>query len=136
MNLCADCQRPIGTCSWEKNFTPVPGWTATESKVLCFSPGGSNKYTHAKTYNITACPLFVPPPGYKPPKKPVIYKPGHSKPKRVVAVSIATGEETEYPSVRQASIQGGFIDSMIRGVLAGQYYSHYGYTFRYKEDDT
>lgn len=129
MNICADCRNPVNTCSWEKSFIPVPGWTATETKILVYSPGGLNKRTYTQSFDVTACPLFVPPPGYKPSKV------RNSKPRRIIATNVATGEEVIYPSVRQAVTKGGFVDRSVHKVLSGQMFSHYGYKFRYTEED-
>lgn len=68
-NICFDCQRACGGCSWSQDFTPVPGWTAKPVK-LKQSPGEP-----IDTYHITGCPLFLP----HPPKEEVRIE---RKPKR------------------------------------------------------
>lgn len=63
-NICFDCQRAYGGCSWsardletgELLFMPVPGWTA-EPSLLYKSRNYHKKETW--TYRITACPLFL-----------------------------------------------------------------------------
>lgn len=128
MNICADCRNPIGTCSWEKSFIPVPGWTAVKTKVLIASPSLRKNREYVESYDVKSCPLFTPPPGWKSQKS-------RTKPKRIIATNIVTGEEVTYPSIRQAVIKGGFIDISVRRVLAGQAFSHYGYKFRYTKED-
>ena len=53
-NICWDCQRACGGCSWSEDFIPVPGWTA-EPSIIKQSPG-----VDIHSYHIAACPLFVP----------------------------------------------------------------------------
>lgn len=89
MNICADCRNPINTCSWEREFKPVPGWVAQATIVMV-------QGSQTTSYNVIECPLFTPPPGYK--KKQV----GIAKP--VIARDIRTGEETIYPSTKKASV--------------------------------
>lgn len=63
-NICFDCQRACGGCSWsawdpvteKPMFRPVPGWTATPSKV---DNAKGRKAKPVWTYHVTACPLFV-----------------------------------------------------------------------------
>ena len=65
-NICFDCQRACGGCSWSEldpetdkpRFEPVPGWTAEKTKLNRGEPNGSRPFM--ETYHITACPLFVP----------------------------------------------------------------------------
>lgn len=57
--LCWRCKRPgTGSCSWDKNLTPVPGWDAVAVRWRD-TPG---KYQ--MTWHINACPLFDPEPDY------------------------------------------------------------------------
>ena len=58
-NLCFDCERACGGCSWSRSFTPVPGWTA--KKTVRSSTHGTDR-VFLESYDITACPLFVPTP--------------------------------------------------------------------------
>ncbi len=58
-SLCWKCTRPgTGTCSWDKNLTPVPGWDATAVRWR-HKPG---EYGH--TWHVNACPLFKLVPDY------------------------------------------------------------------------
>lgn len=110
MNICVDCQRPIGFCSWEKNFTPVPGWTATETVILVSSPSLWEEARFTKSYDVKDCPLFVPPPGYTGPKA--------SRAKSVIARNIATGDETIFPSIKKASVALGVSDRTVTKYIA------------------
>ena len=55
-NICWDCQKAAGACSWSKNLTPVEGWEAEEVPYMMYHGSG---YTVASTYHITKCPEFV-----------------------------------------------------------------------------
>ena len=64
-NICFDCQRACGGCSWSAigdygrpRFEPVPGWTAEPTS---FNIEGRV----VNTYHITACPQFKPDPPRK-----------------------------------------------------------------------
>lgn len=50
--LCWNCAKCTGSCSWSKDFRPIEGWTATS---VYRRDGGRNVHT----YNIIACPEFV-----------------------------------------------------------------------------
>ena len=50
--LCWDCKKATGGCSWSKNFTPVPGWTAEKICSVAYND------VVRETYSITACPEF------------------------------------------------------------------------------
>ena len=52
-NICFDCENACGGCSWSRNFTPVPGWTATHVYREAAHDG------YRETYKITACPQFI-----------------------------------------------------------------------------
>lgn len=60
-NICFQCQKACGGCSWsginpetgKPRFEPVPGWTATPVVLRV-----SDRFE--ETYQITACPEFVP----------------------------------------------------------------------------
>lgn len=127
MNICVDCQRPIGACSWEKNFTPVPGWTATKTKILVASPVLWEQGKYTDSYDVKDCPLFVPPPGYK--------KQVAKRSMRIIATNIVTGEETCFSSIREAGRKGDFLEPAIYAILRGDQYTHYGHTFRYAEEN-
>lgn len=122
MNICADCQNPIGSCSWEKSFIPVPGWTAVKTKVLVASPAFRKNGTYTESYDVRSCPLFLPPPGY--PRKQV----GIAKP--VIAKNIVTGEETIYPSIKKASVALGATGNTVTKCI-GHGGILYGHTLRY-----
>lgn len=47
----------------------------------------------------------------------------------VVAISLATGERTEYPTIRRCADEGGFEYSSVRNVLHGRQKSHSGFKF-------
>ena len=49
-NICFDCAKAIGRCSWAKSFQPVEGWTAEESIV-------PSNYT-GSGYHVKACPEY------------------------------------------------------------------------------
>ena len=51
--LCWQCKKATdaSACPWVYDFTPVPGWTATETNTKFKTIGNGS-------YNITACPLF------------------------------------------------------------------------------
>ena len=67
-NICIDCQNACGGCSWSEwdsdngrpRFEPVPGWTA--KRVLLNLGYADGKPRLVDTYEITACPQFVPDP--------------------------------------------------------------------------
>lgn len=64
-NICFDCQRACGDCSWSEidqktrkpRFEPVPGWTAEVVHYPAWMNGNKAKYE--ETYHITACPLYI-----------------------------------------------------------------------------
>lgn len=56
-NICFDCQKACGDCSWSEKFEPVPGWTA--KKVMQKTHERKGKIRWTPTYHITACPEFV-----------------------------------------------------------------------------
>lgn len=55
-NICFLCRRACGDCSWSRDFTPVPGWTA---KKVMHKINRGRVRTWEPTYKITACPQFV-----------------------------------------------------------------------------
>ena len=57
-NICFDCARACGGCSWSARFEPVPGWTAEPVKTKYYADHSGPQFTD--TYSITACPLFTP----------------------------------------------------------------------------
>lgn len=58
-NICFDCAKACGRCSWSARFEPVPGWTAKPTAIKYFDDkkGG---VVFTQTYSITACPEFTP----------------------------------------------------------------------------
>lgn len=53
---CWTCRRPgTGSCSWDLNFTPVEGWTATPTMVAVWAKGAQTE-----SYIVHACPKYVP----------------------------------------------------------------------------
>ena len=52
---CWGCKRACGGCSWSQDFTPIPGWVATETLV-----GSSKCGREYKSYQIEKCPEFEP----------------------------------------------------------------------------
>lgn len=126
MSICGECQQKIGACSWSREFKPVPGWTATPTKVLmqsCIS--GRTKKSYADSYDVTDCPLYIPP------------KKGRERVRKynknsIIAENIVTHEITKYTSVRKACDSGGFEADSVRAVLEGRQRTHYGYYFYYE----
>lgn len=53
--LCWDCKKACGGCSWSKNFEPVPGWIA-EERVLYHR--GNGEKIRTSSYHIRYCPEF------------------------------------------------------------------------------
>ena len=52
--VCWDCRKACGGCSWSNHWdhTPVPGWTAVETKVRM------NNDVYAQSYIVLECPEF------------------------------------------------------------------------------
>lgn len=116
MSLCQICAQTIGTCSWERDFTPVPGWDAIPTKILM------NSGVRERSYHVLRCPLFVEPKRRK--GKDIIKK----KKTKIVAVNIETGETKEYATIKAAA-SDGFSGSEVCRCVLGQDKSHKGYTF-------
>ena len=57
-NICFDCKKACGGCSWSKNFTPVKGWLANKTKIRTYKDNIEERYT--TSYNILFCPEFEP----------------------------------------------------------------------------
>lgn len=124
MNICADCARPVGSCSWEKNFTPVPGWVAEKTQLKAVV--GSTLYKTGdcpETYAIKSCPLFV--------RHPKSNGRNEYEFKPILAKNIATGEETLYPSLSSIKKTNEFCMRYVVECLDGKSYSHYGHSFEY-----
>lgn len=59
-SLCWRCARPgTGTCSWDRNLTPVPGWDASAEPWRLQEAG-----QYGMTWHVRACPLFQEDPDY------------------------------------------------------------------------
>lgn len=61
--LCWNCEKACGKCSWSKNFTPVPGWNATPTKIISYTTSVAGNKRHRKkfyidSYEIHGCPEF------------------------------------------------------------------------------
>ena len=115
MSLCQICARKVETCSWERDFTPVPGWDAIPTKILMQSG------VREQSYRVLRCPLFVEP---KNKGKDII----HKKKTKIVASNIETGETKEYETIRAAA-RDGFSGSAVCKCVLGQEKAHKGYTF-------
>lgn len=57
--LCNDCARCVGFCSWSKRLEPVDGWTAVPTVVKINRRGKNKTEYEMDTYHITECPLFI-----------------------------------------------------------------------------
>lgn len=103
-NICFDCQNAVCGCSWSRDFTPVPGWTAEKTVIRQIYVKGYEQ--DVETYHITACPQFVPDKGFvarAPQKRPVM--------------CVNTG--IVYPSLYDASWRTGVCSHSIRQVCKG-----------------
>lgn len=55
--LCFNCEKACGGCSWSKNFTPVDGWKAIPTKILCGYK--LKKKPHiVDSFDVYECPEF------------------------------------------------------------------------------
>jgi len=95
MNICADCQNPINTCCWEREFKPVEGWVAEKTKVLVLSPALGNGRKETESYNKNQIGI----------------------PRPVIAQDVRTREETIYPSVKKAAGALGVTEGTISKVI-------------------
>lgn len=118
MSLCQICAQTIGTCSWERDFTPVPGWEAKPTTVLMQSG------VREPSYRVLNCPLYVPP------GKGRVAEGGRDAPRPILAIHMETGNITRYPSIKQAEKQGGFQSSAIYRCLRGEAKYHKQHYFR------
>lgn len=53
--LCWNCEKACGRCSWSKSFTPVPGWKAIPTKIQA---DNHSRYSHVDSFDIYECPEF------------------------------------------------------------------------------
>jgi hypothetical protein len=56
-SLCWSCKRATGTCSWSRNFEPVPGWEAEKTEVK--NTYGKERFEMIASYDVKACPLYI-----------------------------------------------------------------------------
>ena len=61
LQLCSDCARAVGFCSWSKNLTPVEGWTAEDAVISHYNKkhGRVVEIREVPSYHVIACSLFV-----------------------------------------------------------------------------
>lgn len=131
MSICGECQQRIGVCSWSREFKPVPGWTATPTKILMYTAGkGWHKPAYVDSYDVTACPLYIPP--KKGRGRPTTYR----KAAAIIAEDAVTRIKTRYSSIREACKAGGFVANGILDVLEGHKKTHHGHLFYYEGEST
>ena len=53
--LCWDCKRACGGCSWSRNFTPIAGWDAEET-TICVQNRSEGRIS---SFYIRDCPQFI-----------------------------------------------------------------------------
>lgn len=60
--LCWQCEKACGRCSWSNDLTPVPGWKATPTKILSYTEQANRKRkkVYLDSYDISECPEFEP----------------------------------------------------------------------------
>lgn len=57
--LCWECEKAGGKCSWSRSFIPVPGWNAKPTRVLSYTMGNGEKVKYyIDSYEIHDCPEF------------------------------------------------------------------------------
>lgn len=54
-NICWDCKKAVGRCSWSRDFTPVEGWDAEN---VPYQPWETQSVKYRDTYIIRGCPEF------------------------------------------------------------------------------
>jgi hypothetical protein len=55
--LCWTCENACGGCSWsDGSFTPVEGWKAKQTKMVC--EYGKGHVKDMTSYIVTYCPLY------------------------------------------------------------------------------
>lgn len=52
--LCWDCARAVCGCTWSREFIPVNGWMAEETKLKV------KNGDYVTSYHVISCPEFVP----------------------------------------------------------------------------
>lgn len=117
-NICFDCARACGGCSWSRRFKPVPGWTAQRATLPGGTPG-----TTIDTYQVTACPKYV---------KTVRHSTqGRATP--VIRTNPETGEEKRYASMSIAAhVLAGNPSRIYTACMNGQSYK--GFLWRKEHD--
>lgn len=60
--LCWDCEKACGGCSWSKDFIPVKGWDAVPTKVRngTTSKKGEHIVSVIDSFEVRECPEFEP----------------------------------------------------------------------------
>lgn len=110
MNICGDCRRFMG-CSWERSFIPVEGWVATKTKI---------------SYNITYCPLYIPPESRNPTERQ------KRKEGLVFGTNMKTGETKTWRNYDETA-KDGFTPIHVNLCCNGKERQHKGWTFRREE---
>lgn len=119
-NICFDCQNAVCGCSWSRDFTPVPGWTAEKTYVMqCYVPGYESQI---ETYHITACPQFVPDKEYVELPK--------SRPVQCVDTGVT------YRTTYEAAWKTGICSHSIRQVCKGNLRHAGGMVWRYADGES
>lgn len=121
-NICFDCQNAVCGCSWSRDFTPVPGWTAEKTVIRQIYVKGYEQ--DVETYHITACPQFVPDKGFN---AFIEYPSTVKRPVKCLTTGVV------YPSLYEASNQTGICRHGIRQVCKGNQASISGTVWRYVE---
>ena len=130
MSICGECQQSSLVCPWSREFKPVPGWTASPTRILMYTTTkGEQKPGYADSYNVTACPLYIPP------QRGSKNRPSAYKKSAIIAEDIDTHEKTRYASVRAACEDRGFSNNRVRDVLDGQIQTHHGHYFYYDKEE-
>lgn len=133
MNMCSVCQRPIGSCSWERSFKPVDGWSAKKvARRFQTTIGGKTHVTTVESYEIHDCPLYQPPGAGRLKDQETSPK---KKPRAVIAEDMVFHTKVRFSSVAAAEKDGGFVRQEIAACLEGRQQSHYGHYFYYEGDD-
>lgn len=55
VQLCWNCAKATGFCSWSREFRPVNGWVAKDVRLKMTLPTGTK---YIKTFHILFCPEF------------------------------------------------------------------------------
>lgn len=130
MNICADCQNPINSCSWEREFKPVEGWVAVQTEILMFSGSGRNPRRSDVSYDVISCPLYRPPAANR--KNPDQTR---KKIKRAIVIEdMVTGETRTADSISAACSGGAFEKPSVYNCLTGTQHSHGGCRFWWEDE--